>query len=310
MSGSTLRAERVEFLHAQDAEVRLNGFVTDFVDTSTNFKVRGTVVRVSAQTTYKGGVASNLGDGVHVKLEGVLVNGIVEVSELEFLPAGPGMQTVLFGYIAGPVVTAADGTSTFRLVGQPTEIRTTIATSVKNGSAADLASGRSVKVKGEPQGTQFVAEEIQFMDNVSDLFVFELEGTATNVMPGSVSVDGRVVALVPATVHVRDGSPVAASELANGIAVEISAVRFGSGLAATQVEIKTPAPGTFRVRGIVSERSSSSSDFKVGSQRVRVADPQSIPAGRTLADIRNGTDLEVTGTVANGLLIASRFRFR
>lgn len=309
--GSTLRAERVEFLHAQDAQVQLNGFVTDFVDATSNFRVRGTLVRVSTQTMYSGGTASNLGDGVHVKLEGVLVNGVVEISDLEFLPGGPGMQSVLFGSIAGPVVTAADGTRTFRLFGQPTEIRTTIATSVKKGSAADLASGRSIKVKGELQGTQFVAEEIQFMDTVSDPFVFQLEGTATNVTPGSVRVDGRVVALVPTTVYVRDGSPVAASELANGSVVEISAVRVASGLVAVQIEIKTPVPGTFEVRGIVSERTASSVEFRVGSQRVSVAgNPQMIPASRTLADIRNGTDLEVTGTVANGLLTASRVRFR
>jgi hypothetical protein len=208
-------------------------------------------------------------------------------------------------------VTAADGTRTFRLFGQPTEIRSTNVTSFKKGGASDLAPGRSIKVKGEPQGTQFAAEEIQFMDTVSDPFVFELEGTATNVRPASVSVDGRVVALAPTTVYVRDGSPVAASELANGIAVEISAVRVASGLVAVQVEIKTPALGAFEVRGIISERMASSAEFKVGSQRVSVAgNPQVIPASRTLADIRNGTDLEVTGTVANGLLTASRVRFR
>jgi hypothetical protein len=310
-SGPTLRADRVEFLHAQDAEVHLNGFVTDFVDTTSNFKVHGAVVRVSAQTTYEGGVASNLGDGVHVKLEGALVNGVVDVARLEFLPAAAGMQSVLFGHIAGPVLTAADGTRTFRLVGHPTEIRTTLTTSFKKGGASDLASGRSIKVRGELQGAQFVAEEIQFMDNANDPFVFELEGIATSVMPASVTVDGRLVALDPTTVYLRDGSPIAASELANGIVVEISAVRVGNGLLATRVEIKTQAPGEFKVRGIVSERTPASAEFKVGSQRVSVAgNPQLIPASRTLADIRNGTDLEVTGTVANGLLTASRVKFR
>jgi hypothetical protein len=149
------------------------------------------------------------------------------------------------------------------------------------------------------------------MDNANDPVTFELEGVATSVMPGSVIVDGRLVDLVPTTVYVRDGSPVAASELANGRVVEISAVRVGSSLTAVQVEIKTPAPGAFSVRGIVSEHAPSSTEFRVGSQRVSVAgSPQIIPASRTLADIRNGADLEVTGTVANGLLTATRVRFR
>jgi Domain of unknown function (DUF5666) len=309
--GSMLRAERVEFLHAQHAEVHLNGFVTDFVDATRNFKVRGAAVRVSTQTSYEGGTASNLGDGVHVKLEGALVNGVVDVSRLEFLPAAASAQSVLFGNVADPVMTAADGTRTFRVIGQPAEIRTTTATSFKKGSASELGPGRSIKVKGEPQGTQFVAEEIQFMDNANDPVTFELEGIATSVMPESVIVDGRLVDLVPATVYVRDGSPVAASQLANGSVVEVSAVRVGISLIAVQVEIKTPAPGAFTLRGIVSERVPSSTEFRVASQRVSVAgNPQIIPASRTLADIRNGTDLEVTGTVANGLLTATRVRFR
>jgi hypothetical protein len=309
--GSTLRADRVEFLHAQDAQVRLNGFVTDFVDAGSNFKVRGTVVRVSAQTTYVGGIASNLGDGVHVKLEGALVNGVVDVSRVEFLPGGAGVLSVQFGDIASVVLTAADGTKTFRIAGQRSEIRTTTATRFKKGGSSDLASDRAIKVKGDLQGTQFVAQEIQFLDNANDPFVFELEGIATGVMPGLVIVDGRIVALVPATVYVRDGSPIAVSELRNGLTVEISAVRVGNGLVALQVEIKTAAPGVFKMRGIVSERTSSSAEFKVGSQRVSVAgNPQLIPASMTLADIRNGTDLEVSGTIQNGLLTASRVRFR
>lgn len=309
--GSTLRADRVEFLHAQDAQVHLNGFVTDFVDVASNFKVRGTLVRVSAQTTYVGGMASNLGDSVHVKLEGALVNGVVDVSRLEFLPAAAGAQDVQFGDIVSPVLTAADGTKTFRLAGQATEIRTTTTTSFKKGNASDLGSGRSIKVKGDLQGTQFVAEEIQFMDNANDPFVFELEGIATNVMPGSTIVDGRLIALVPTTLYVRDGVPVAASELTNGIAVEVSVIRLGSQVVAVRVDIKAPAAGAFQVRGIVSERTSSTAEFKVGPQRVSAAgNPQLIPASKTLADIRNGTDLEVSGTVANGVLVASRIRFR
>lgn len=309
--GPTLRADRVEFLHAQDAQVRLNGFVTDFVDAASNFKVRGTVVRVSAQTTYVGGVASNLGDSVHVKLEGVLVNGVVDVSRLEFLPAGAGVLDVQFGDIASPVLSGADGSKTFRLAGQPTEIRTTTATSFKKGNASEVGSGRSIKVKGELQGTQFVAGEIQFKDNANDPFVFEVGGIASKVMPGSVMVDGRLVELAPTTVFVRDGAIVAASELRNGVVIEVELIRVGSGLTAQQVEIRTPAAGTANVRGIVSELTPSSAEFKLGAQRVSVAaDPQLIPASKTLADIRNGTDLEVSGTVAGGVLAATRIRFR
>ena len=87
--------------------------------------------------------------------------------------------------------------------------------------------------------------------------------------------------------------------------------RVGSQVVAVRVDITTLAAGAFKVRGIVSERMSSTGEFKVGSQRISVAgNPQLIPASKTLADIRNGADLEVSGTVENGVLAASRVRFR
>jgi hypothetical protein len=66
------------------------------------------------------------------------------------------------------------------------------------------------------------------------------------------------------------------------------------------------------VRGLVSQRDSAAdNDILVGSQRVSLAgSPQLIPGNRTLADIRNGIDLEVDGTIAGGVLTATRIKFR
>jgi hypothetical protein len=52
-------------------------------------------------------------------------------------------------------------------------------------------------------------------------------------------------------------------------------------------------------------------EFLVGAQRVSVAgNPQVVPGNKSLKDIRNGTDLEVEGTIASGLLTATKVRFR
>jgi len=52
-------------------------------------------------------------------------------------------------------------------------------------------------------------------------------------------------------------------------------------------------------------------EFLVGSQRVSVgSSPQIIPANKTLADIKNGIDLEVEGTISGGLLTATNVKFR
>lgn len=307
--GTVLRAERVDFLQAQDAQVQLNGFVTGFIDASSKFKVRGAAVRVSAQTSYVDGSAANLGDGVHVKLDGTLVNGAVEASRLEFLGPSAGVQHVQFGVVASGVSTAADGTKAFRLEGLTTNFRTTATTRFKKGSAADLAAGRSVKVKGELLG-QLLVEELQFMDNANDPVVFEIEGIATNVMPASMTVDGSTIALTATTVYRRAGAVVAASELKNGSAVDVDAVRSAGRLIAIEVELKSVAPGTVTVRGNVNGRTPNSVEFRVGSQRVSIAGSLVFePAGMSAADIRNGNDLEVTGTLVDGLLVASKVRF-
>ena len=64
--------------------VELKGAISGFVDTASAFRIRNTAARVTAQTIYVDGDASNLGDGVQVEAVGVLVNGVVEIARLEF----------------------------------------------------------------------------------------------------------------------------------------------------------------------------------------------------------------------------------
>jgi hypothetical protein len=63
------------------------------------------------------------------------------------------------------------------------------------------------------------------------------------------------------------------------------------------------------VRGDVNGRTPNALEFRVGSQRVSIAgNPTFEPAGTSAADTRNGSDLEVTGTLVDGLLVASKVR--
>ncbi len=82
--------------------VELTGAVTGFVDANSVFRVRDTATRVTPQTTYVRGDATNLGDGVLVKVEGPVVNGVVEATTLEFLPPSAGIARVLFGNVSQP----------------------------------------------------------------------------------------------------------------------------------------------------------------------------------------------------------------
>ena len=176
----------------------------------------------------------------------------------------------------------------------------------------DLALGRDVKVNGTYNGTQIIADEIEFMDSVQDPPTFEVDGIASNVMPASVVVNGKTVGLTNATTYTKNGAAATAADLKNGLTVEIVAVKVKGDLVAVSVEIKAAASGDSNgARHRQRPRLVDREEFLVGAQRVSVAgDPKVIPGNKTMADIRNGTDLEVEGTIANGLLTATRVKFR
>ena len=310
-SGNVLRASRIEFLSTAPARVELNGAVASFVDANSSFQVRGTLTKVTAQTTYVRGDASNLGTGVLAKVEGPVVNGVVEAATLEFLPPSAGIARVLFGTVANPT-DGAGGTKIFRLAPLPFDVKTTATTRFKKGTISDIVKDAGVKVDGVYDGLAFIAEEIQFMNNPSDPPTFAIDGIASNVQPASVVVDGKTVTLTPATVYRKNDAAAKFEDLKNGSKVEIEAVKVNGQLFANSVTIKEPASGSASVRGIVSERANDKvMEFRVGSQRVSVAGtPQVIPANKTLADVKNGTDLEVEGTISGSLLTATKVKFR
>lgn len=310
VNASVLRATRVELIAATAPVVEVTGAIANFTDAKSTFNVRNTATLVTPQTTYSRGDATNLGEGVLVKVEGPLVNGKLEAIKVDFLPPSAGIARVLFGTVSK--TSAGADPRTFVLAPLPFEVKTTAATQYKKGVAADLKDGRSVKVAGSYDGLQFVADEIQFMDNVQDAPTFAVAGIASNVQPGSVVVDGRTVMLTPTTSYLRNGVAAKFDDLKNGTSVDIEAVKLNGVLYAVRVELKEPASGSSSVRGIVSGRASdTATEFLVGSQRVSVAGtPQIIPGSKTLKDIKNGSDLEVEGTIEKGLLTATRVKFR
>jgi len=185
-------------------------------------------------------------------------------------------------------------------------------TRFKKGTVDEVVPGADVKVDGAYDGAFFIAEEIQFTNNPNDPPTFSVDGIASNIQPGSIVVDGKTVVLTMTTIYLRNGVAAKFDDLKNGTKVEIEAVKLNGTLYAVSVEIKELASGSASVRGIVSGRANDTvTEFMVGSQRVSVTgSPQVVPASKSLKDIKNGTDLEVDGTIANGLLTATRVKFR
>ncbi|HTH07650.1 MAG TPA: DUF5666 domain-containing protein [Ilumatobacteraceae bacterium] len=308
-----LNATTVEIQPAVPTSVQLTGAITDFVDVGSLFRVRDSLVRVSAQTTYVGGTATNLGTGVQVKAAGPLVDGVVQALSVEFLPLPPGLQQVVVGRVTAPVgAPAADGSRTFRLDGAATDVRATAATAYRNGVAADIAIGRQLKVTGSVQGTLFVADEVQFLDNPSIPPNVEIDGIAGKVQSTSLVVNGETVQLIATTLYTLNGVPTTIATLRNGVQVQVLATRISGPLTALSVEIRSAESVASTVRGIVNGRTpANATAFLVGSQRVNVAaGPTVLPASKSLADVVNGADVEVQGTLANGVLNATRIKLR
>lgn len=311
-TGSVLNATSLEILQAAQATVQLSGPITDFVAADVPFRIRNTLARVTPQTTYVDGSATNLGNGAVVKASGRLSGGTVQAITVEFLPVAADTQNVVSGRVDEPVsAIAGDGSRTFRLEGLKEGVRTTPITTYRNGTPADVVAGRQIKVRGSLEGTQFVAAEVEFMDNPTSPPSVVIEGTAGNVQPTSVVVNGQNVQLTPATAYTLDGEATTSASLRNGVAVEVVATRVGSTVTAVSIEIESSGKAEASVRGRVSERTPNTASFMVGSQRVSVAGhPKVLPANRSLEDVVNGVDVEVDGTVSNGVLNATRIRFR
>jgi hypothetical protein len=312
-TGTVLNATSLEILQAAQATVPLTGPITDFVTADAAFRIRNTLARVSPQTIYVNGVAANLGNGAVVKTTGLLVDGTVQLTTVEFLPMAADAQGVVSGRISAPVgAIAADGSRSFRLDGLKEDVKATPATAYRNGASADLAPGRQVKVKGSLEGAQFVAGEVQFMDNPASPPSIEIDGIAGNVQPTSVVVNGQNVQLTPTTTYTLDGAATTSASLRNGVAVQVVATRVGDAVTAVSIEIASAANADTSVRGRVSGRTPPDAiTFLVGSQRVSVAgNPSVLPANKTLADVVNGADIDVDGTVSNGVLNATRIQIR
>jgi hypothetical protein len=312
-TGGVLSATSLEILQAAQASVQLTGPITDFVAADASFRIRNTLARVTPQTIYVDGVASNLGNGAVVKATGLLAGGTVQLTTVEFLPVAADAQSVVSGRVGAPVgPVAADGSRSFKLEGLREDVKTTPATAYRNGTSADLASGRQIKVRGNLEGAQFVAGEVEFMDNPASPPSFEIDGTAGNVQATSVVVNGQNVQLAPATTYTLDGVATTSASLRNGVAVQVIATRVGDAVTAVSIEIKSAANAEASVRGRVSGRAPpNATAFMVGSQRVSVAgNPPVLPANKTLADVVNGADIEVDGTVSNGVLNATRIHFK
>lgn len=297
-------ASKVKFVRDEgDAEVSLSGAITDFVSIS-SFKVRGVPVDAST-ATLSGGTADNLANGVLVKIEGAYDAGVVKASSLSFSTTpDDGKRT-----FPGKVNSYNATTGNFRLSGFDMIFHvtdTTVYTNA-NGSAAsvdDLANGKRILVRGSFSAGVLVVSEVKFVPDAGmgvrlEGLLYALDATAKTFELNAVGVSWN-----DATVF-ENGS---ASDLANGVKVEVTGTVSGGKVVATKIEIKrSDLPTMAEVRGVITDFVSAT-DFKVAGQKVTTTDTTVFKDGLVGA-LANGRIVEVRGTLNAGLLTATVVQF-
>jgi Domain of unknown function (DUF5666) len=161
LSNGIFKATDISYLRdIEEGKLELKGVITDFVS-SQNFRVRGNLIKMQTGAQYLNGSQTSLVNGALVEVEGVLVNGVLQASKLEFESTSDDRTRAFLG-----VVSSLDSNlRTFSLLGGKVSYSaSTVFKNVGSGSsfasAADLANGKIIEVRGAFANGTFIATEI------------------------------------------------------------------------------------------------------------------------------------------------------
>ena len=135
------------------AEIEITGFVTDFFSSS-EFTVGNQPVQTDEDTSFVDGTQADISLGRKLEAEGILVDGVLLATEIEFW--GPG-QIEVEGF-----VTNIDSPSEFTIGSQ--RVQTDSSTVFDGGTPENIVLGVNIEVKGIPADT---SRSVLFADKVS-----------------------------------------------------------------------------------------------------------------------------------------------
>lgn len=300
-----LVASEVKFAQPRgDMAPDLSGPITDFVS-SASFKVRGVPVDASAATVaFAGGDASNLADGVVVRVVGSVEANVVKATSVSFVNTADGRLRAFAGVVSG----YASGSGAFRLMGTAMTLGSSATFRNASGTTAtraDFGDGDRVVVRGSFVAGVFTVTEVLFLDTAGRV-VDRAGGAiyAVNLGAGTFTLNGTVVRVNDATVFVGGTR----ADLADGLRVEVAGVVSGGELLARSVRIQAPVEGMLaEARGEITDFVSAA-DFRVAGQRVD-ASAASFRDG-SVASLAEGRFVEAKGPVVGGVLKATSVEFR
>ena len=308
------------------ASFETTGAVSAFVSVA-SFKVSGVMIDGSA-ATIKDGTVADIQNGATVEVKGTLTAGVVKATTIEIKrsaviappppvsPAPPPPPSVAVAFEATGAISGFVSISNFTVAGVTIDAS---AATFKDGTAADLKNGAVIEVKGPLSGGIVRATTIEIKSTAvvvtppppppppSVAVAFEATGAISGfVSISSFKVSGATIDASAATF--KDGT---AADLVNGAVVEVKGTLTAGIVHATSVEIKSaPVPPSasveFETTGAVSGFISVSS-FQLSGKTID-ASAASFERG-TAADLRNGVQVEVKGTLSAGIVHAARVRF-
>ncbi len=304
-TSGVLVAKEIEFKkkpNAESAEIKVKGFITDFVSQA-NFKLRGQQVDATG-ATFEGGAATALTNGAFVELKLSLVNGALVASKVEFLAAPTGTFDKNFQFVG--TISEYDAIArTFKIAGNTVKVANDQINALL--TTLGFANGKTFAVEVKLNGSTIELVKINLPREVAQPAVV-LKGIVSEVTTTSFKLNGVTVTIANDTVY-EDGT---AAALVNGtrVSVKLKVPTVAEPLVAAKIEFESNEAATpiVRVESIVTDFVSVS-DLRVGGVKVDASAAAFIRG--VSADLANGKRVKVEGTVNDlGVVKASKVEFR
>jgi hypothetical protein len=254
-------------------------------------------------------VPAGLGEGATVRVSGQQTSlaGPLFADSIAVVPLAPPDVTTF--EIEG-LITEFAGLGSFKVNGQLVDAR---GAAIEGGTVDMIANGALVEVDGQVSGGILVATKVE-IEQATVIAIDGIVGTV-DAASGTVTVGGQLVRVTSDTQFI-DSSAAAVTGFSlaavhPGDHLSILAFRGDNGVIATRVErlnADAPPPNqpSTSIQGTISNFVSIA-NFVVAGQQVSAGGAAFF--GGTAANLANGVGVAVDGTLANGILTASKVQF-
>jgi carbon monoxide dehydrogenase subunit G len=305
VTNGILVAKEIEFKkkpNAEAAEIKVKGFITDFVSQS-NFKLRGQQVDATG-ASFEGGSVTGLTNGAFVELKLSLVNGALVASKVSFLEVPNGTFDKSFQFVG--VIADYDATArTFKIAGNTVKI----VSDAINAQLAGLgfANGKTFAIEVKLNGTTVELVKVS-LPREAAMPAIVLKGVVSEVTTTNFKLNGVTVSIANDTQY-EDGT---AAALVNGarVSVKLKTPTAADPFVAAKIEFepKESATPLVRIESLITDFVSAS-DMRVGGVKVDASAATFVKG--TVADLANSKRVKVEGVVNEaGVVNASKVEFR